>query len=129
MLNNLEEIEDIKEDVISITKPWGNFRQFILNRNATVKIITVHPGHRLSKQYHNMRDEIWVLLDDGLEVELDSIKSRPKKGEELFIKRGVVHRLSCIGKTPGRVVEISLGSFDEEDITRLEDDYSRVNPE
>ena len=49
----------------------------------------------------------------------------PEAGEKLFIPRQTVHRLSA-GEGPVRLLEISFGEFDEEDIVRLEDLYGRV---
>jgi mannose-6-phosphate isomerase len=43
----------------------------------------------------------------------------------LFIPRQTVHRLSAVGDGPVRILEISFGEFDEEDIIRPEDAYSR----
>ncbi len=47
-------------------------------------------------------------------------------GEELFIPRQTVHRLSAVGEQAVRILEISFGEFDEEDIVRLDDVYGRV---
>lgn len=49
----------------------------------------------------------------------------PEAGEKLYIPRQTVHWLSA-GEGPVRLLEISFGEFDEEDIVRLEDLYSRV---
>jgi len=107
-----------------VKKPWGNFKQYTLNEPATVKIITVEPGQCLSKQSHCMRDELWVPLDDEAEMEIGNRKIRPKKGEEIWIPRNVVHRLAAKDKRV-RVLEISFGTFDEEDVRRYEDKYGR----
>jgi hypothetical protein len=59
-------------------------------------------------------------------VELGEQVVDPEAGEKLFIPRQTVQRLSAAGKGPGRILEISFGEFDEEDIVRLEDLYGRV---
>ncbi|MBI4447504.1 phosphomannose isomerase type II C-terminal cupin domain [Candidatus Woesearchaeota archaeon] len=107
-----------------VNKPWGKFEQFALNEQTTVKILTLNPKGILSKQSHEKREELWVMLDDGLKVELDQKVLQPKKGEKIFIPKKVKHRLSS--EKGGRVLEISFGEFDEEDITRHEDVYGRV---
>jgi len=111
---------------IKVDKPWGRFVQYTHNLPSTVKIITVAPGGTLSSQYHHHRDELWVVLDAGARVELGGQVVNPEAGEELFIPRNTVHRLSAVGKGPVRILEISFGEFDEEDIVRLEDVYGRV---
>ena len=111
-----------------VDKPWGGFEQYTHNLPCTVKIITVAPGGTLSRQYHRMRDELWVTLDAGARVELDGSVLHPEPGERLFIPRETVHRLSAPGDGPVRILEISFGEFDEDDIVRLEDVYGRVAP-
>lgn len=113
---------------LKVDKPWGRFDQYTHNLPCTVKIITVVPGGILSRQYHHNRDELWVVLDPGARVELGEEEFHPEAGEELFILRQTVHRLSTVGDEPVRVLEISFGVFDEEDIVRLEDVYGRVGP-
>lgn len=113
---------------LSVDKPWGRFEQYTHNLPCTVKIITVEPGGRLSRQYHHRRDELWVVLDSGVEIELGEKNLRPEPGEKLYISRGTVHRLSGIGDRPARILEVSFGEFDESDIVRLEDVYGRVEP-
>ena len=107
-------------------KPWGGFEQYTHNLPSTVKIITVVPGGSLSRQYHHRRDELWVVLDPGARIELDGEVLSPGPGEKLYVPRGTVHRLSAGGEEPVRVLEVSFGEFDEDDIVRLEDVYGRV---
>jgi mannose-6-phosphate isomerase len=112
--------------IAKVEKPWGNFEQYTHNLPSTVKIITVSPGGMLSRQYHHKRDELWVILDPGACVELDGEVLYPEVEEKLFIPRETVHRLSSAGESAVRVLEISFGEFDEEDIVRLEDVYGRA---
>jgi mannose-6-phosphate isomerase len=111
---------------VKVEKPWGRFEQYTHNLPCTVKILTVSPGGILSSQYHHKRDELWVVLDSGACVEMDEKVLHPEPGEKLFIPRGTVHRLSSTGGEEVRILEISFGEFDEEDIVRLEDVYGRV---
>lgn len=113
---------------VRVEKPWGSFEQYTHDLPSTVKIITVDPGGILSRQYHYRRDELWVVLDAGARVELGNDILSPAPGEKLYISRETVHRLSCVGEQPVRILEISFGEFDEEDIVRLEDVYGRVGP-
>ena len=113
---------------IRVDKPWGRFEQYTHNLPSTVKIITVEPGGTLSMQYHHHRDELWVVLDAGAKVELGEEVLYPAPEEKLYIPRGTVHRLSCEGEQPVRILEVSFGEFDENDIIRLEDVYGRVGP-
>ena len=111
---------------VTVEKPWGKFERYTHNLPSTVKVITVRPGAALSLQYHSKRDELWVVLDPGVQVEVGDRILKPEAEGTVFIPRRTPHRLSAIGKEPVRVLEISVGEFDEEDIVRLEDVYGRV---
>ncbi len=117
---------DYVPPTIEMQKPWGKFEQYTHNTLSTVKVITVEPGSSLSLQYHNWRDELWVVLDAGAEIQLGDTVIRPQVGEKVFIPRSMVHRLSTAGDRSVRILEVSFGEFDENDIVRLEDLYGRV---
>ncbi len=111
----------ISEDI----RPWGKFRSFPFNQAGSIKIITVNPGAALSLQYHLRRSEFWVILDEGLEVTAGERIWQPSVNEEIFIPRKIPHRIRCIGHKPARIMEIWIGTSEESDIIRLEDDYGR----
>jgi mannose-6-phosphate isomerase len=120
---------DHRPPSVKVEKPWGYFEQYTHNLPCTVKIITVSAGAALSRQYHKKRDELWVVLDPGARVELEGEVFYPEVEQKLFIPRQTVHRLSSVvGEGDLRVLEISFGEFDEDDIVRLEDVYGRVGP-
>ena len=111
-------------DTYSESTPWGKFEKFHENKPSTVKLIYVNPKSRLSLQYHFNRSEFWRVLKGTAAVELDGENFILKEGDSLDIPRKATHRL---GSHTGCVVmEIAYGHFDEQDIVRLEDDYSRA---
>lgn len=112
----------IREEI----RPWGAFRCYPCRATGNLKIITVKPGRALSLQYHRRRSEFWVVLDPGLEMTLGKRTWRPKRGEEIFIPIHTPHRLRCVGRRPGRVMEVWIGRSTESDIVRLRDDFGRV---
>ena len=107
-----------------VVRPWGDFRQFVLNEKCTVKILSVKPFGELSLQKHNRRREMWYFLTDGF-VQIGSKKKKIIRGEVVNIRKGLAHRIFSKG---GRVdvLEISFGTFDEKDEVRLEDKYGRA---
>src|SRR5215212_4846581 len=98
---------DNRPPSVKVEKPWGRFEQYAHNVPCTVKIITVDPGAK---------------------VELGDEVLSPVPGEKLYIPRGTVHRLSCVGEQSVRILEVSFGEFAEDDIVRLEDVYGRIGP-
>lgn len=119
--------DDIIGKILKDERPWGNFIQYTDNEVCTVKIITVDPDQILSLQSHKKRDELWVVLDDGLGVVLGDKFLKPKPGDPpILIPRHTKHRLQSLGPR-ARVLEISFGHFDEDDIERFEDVYNRID--
>jgi mannose-1-phosphate guanylyltransferase/mannose-6-phosphate isomerase len=111
-------------EVANVVRPWGSFRQYAHNREVTVSLMEVRPGERLSLQSHSARAELWIVLDEGALVQVEDVIHTPRPGDELWIPAGARHRLSSTGPTV-RVLEVAFGNWQQEDITRYEDDYHR----
>lgn len=105
-------------------RPWGNFERFTLNEPTTVKIITVTKGEQLSLQTHSKREEYWRIISGNGIVTVGGVDITCRPGDDIFIARGMQHR---IGATESDLVflEVAFGTFDEQDIVRLEDRYGR----
>lgn len=105
-------------------RPWGNFERFCKNENTTVKILQVNPNEQLSLQFHRYRNEFWKVIDGEGSVTLGEEVKSAKKGDVFHISKETTHRISTTNSSL-RILEISFGHFDEEDIVRLEDKYNR----
>lgn len=112
-------------ETLTSHRPWGQFEQFTLNEQTTVKVIAVDPGARLSKQRHEHRAERWQVLDGPVDVEVDDRSWSAAQGEVVWVPQGSVHRMGNSGAAQVRILEIGYGTFDEDDIERLQDDYQR----
>ena len=108
----------------TVNKPWGEYTRYTINQKHVVKIIKVQKGQSISLQSHKKRDELWFVMDDGLRAEVEGKVIFPKPGDKIEIPKGSRHRLSATSNT-GRVLEITLGDFDEEDVIRYDDLYGR----
>jgi len=110
---------------VIIDKPWGKVATYALNQPASVRMITVEPAHETSVHYHQMRDEMWVVLDPGLTVEIGNRVVQAQAGEEFMVGAEETHRIRNTGDVRGRVLEIAYGYTTEDDTQRLEDAYGR----
>lgn len=106
-------------------RPWGMFETLTKDKKSTVKILTLSPKKRFSLQYHNNREEFWILLDNPIKITIGKKTKIGKKGQTFFIKKGELHRAEAL-KKEARILEISFGKFSEKDIVRIEDDYGRI---
>jgi mannose-6-phosphate isomerase-like protein (cupin superfamily) len=107
-----------------VVRPWGEFKQFVLNEKCTVKVHSVKPFGVLSLQKHKRRREMWYFLTDGW-VQMGKGERKVKRGEVVNVGKGQVHRFFSKGSKV-EVLEIAFGTFDEKDEVRLEDKYGRV---
>lgn len=106
-------------------RPWGGFEQFTQNVPSTVKIILVKKGEAFSLQYHHKRKEFWKILSGTPEVTVGDSVVRAKQGDEFKILPKTKHRV-CSVDSDTEFLEISVGDFEENDITRIEDKYGRT---
>ena len=106
-------------------RPWGSFEQFTHQETTTVKILTIQPSQSLSLQYHNKRSEFWKVIAGCGKVTIGDTVHDASEGDEFFVNKGEKHRIET-NRCEIKVLEISFGDFDENDIVRLEDKYNRL---
>ena len=114
-----------------IEKPWGHEEIWDQSSRGYVgKVLFIKKGHRLSRQYHRVKEETVMVLEGVLTCEAgpyfegDTIHFHIMKAGEIFhIAPGTIHRF-CAPEGDVRVVEVSTS--ETSDIVRLEDDYRRI---
>ena len=106
-----------------VVRPWGNFKQFALDQECTVKLLTLKPHGELSLQSHKKRVENWYFLDKAM-VQVGNRKFSVKEGSFIHIGKNEKHRIIS-KKNKVRLIEVAFGKFDEKDETRFEDKYGR----
>jgi len=107
-------------------RPWGSFEKFVQNKLCTVKFLNIKKGGVLSLQSHKYRSEYWRVISGNPKVNIGNVNRVAKPGESFFVKKGQKHRLSA-PKNNVKILEISFGKFNENDIKRFEDIYNRLN--
>lgn len=111
---------------LSEPRPWGGFDVLRSAPNYAVKVIRVEPGHRLSYQMHQEREEVWVVISGQGLVTIEDEEWTVEHGDQVAVARNKRHRVQCIGTEPLIMVEVQLGRPDEGDIVRFSDDYGRI---
>lgn len=107
-------------------RPWGFFENLYESKTYKVKRISVNSNQSISLQYHNLRDEDWIIVEgSGVIIFGDEIK-QCVVGDRFHIESKKIHRASA--NSEGLVfIEVQRGVCDEEDIVRIEDNYGRVS--
>src|SRR5277367_6263647 len=111
---------------VRIYRPWGYYQSVDQGSRYQVKRIVVRPGGRLSLQKHHHRAEHWGGVRGAAEVTLNGKAEHVHENESIYLPIGSTHRLANPGKIDLELIEVQTGSyFGEDDIVRIEDDYSR----
>jgi len=107
-----------------VEKPWGYEEIWAETKDYVGKILVINAGQRLSKQYHNIKEET-ILVIEGVLVNTgeDGIEKKYYAGQSVHISPGQVHRFGAVEDRYVKVVEVSTNHL--EDVVRLEDDYGR----
>jgi mannose-6-phosphate isomerase-like protein (cupin superfamily) len=113
-----------------VQKPWGHEEIWAETATYVGKVLFINPGHRLSRQYHNLKEETFRVIKGQLHLEIgsgDDIKTQILRvGECFHCPPGTIHRMIChpsFNDSAVEVLEVSTNHLD--DVVRLEDDYKR----
>ena len=110
-------------------RPWGMYEVLAEGDGYKVKRIEVKPGHRLSLQQHENRNEHWVIVAGEALVTVGDQESKRRVNETAFIPLRTKHRIANPGETLLVFIEVQCGPYlGEDDIQRFDDDYHRVTP-
>lgn len=116
-----------REYLVSVgERPWGEYHVLANEHDHKVKSITVRKGMRLSLQRHKKREEHWFIHRGIAKVTINDVEYMIGQGRYIDIPRNTYHRIENIGDGDLVFIEIQTGEyFGEDDIERVEDDYSR----
>lgn len=115
---------DIKINVTE--RPWGYYIKFLEEEGVWVKRVEVKPGCRLSLQKHHHRSEKWNIVSGTGLVTVNGLETVIASGSVVDVPVHEPHRIANTGKNNLIFIEVATGEhLSEEDIERIEDDYSR----
>jgi mannose-6-phosphate isomerase-like protein (cupin superfamily) len=108
-----------------VDKPWGYELRFIRTERYAGKLLFIKAGSQLSLQYHELKDEAFLVHEGTLELVLGKGEEQRIEtlgsGEYKHIPPGTIHRFRAV--TDCTLFEVSTPEL--EDVVRLEDDYGR----
>lgn len=122
------ELSNTKVEYYTEERPWGYFTVLEDAFTYKVKKIVVSPRKRLSLQLHKHRAEQWTVVQGSPVLTCGTERKTFVVGDSLFIPKEAVHRIENDTDEDVAIIEVQIGEYlGEDDIVRLEDDYSRVN--
>ncbi len=109
-----------------IVKPWGHEVIWAQTDDYVGKLIFIDKGHRLSRQYHNIKEETILVKSGYLTLEIGAQQYKKEieltPGSSYHIKPNTIHRFCA---NHGNVVLVEVSTPHLDDVVRLEDDYDR----
>ena len=109
-----------------VEKQWGWELVWAETESYVGKLLHVRAGQALSLQYHEVKDEAWLVQEGRASLELGEVGGELETveigpGDTFRYRPRTVHRVTAIDDLT--VVEISTNHLD--DVVRLEDHYGR----
>ena len=108
-----------------VDKPWGYELRFIQTDRYAGKLLFIKAGSQLSLQYHETKDEAFLVQAGTLDLVLgqggEQRVERLAAGESRRIRPGTIHRFRAVSDCT--LFEVSTPELD--DVVRLEDDFGR----
>ena len=109
-----------------VEKPWGWELVWAETESYVGKLLHVRAGQALSLQYHEVKDEAWLVQEGRASLELGDVGGELETveigpGDTFRYRPRTVHRVTAIDDLT--VVEISTNHLD--DVVRLDDRYGR----
>lgn len=108
-----------------VDKPWGHELIWAETERYVGKLLHIREGQRLSRQFHQVKDETLLVQAGEMDLELGPPESlerrRMRAGDAFHVKPGTIHRMIAV--TDVDVIEVSTPELD--DVVRLEDAYGR----
>lgn len=108
-----------------VDKPWGFEIIWAETPRYVGKVLHIHAGQRLSRQYHRVKEETLRVQTGEMDLEIgpaDGLEVRRMKAGDVFhVVPGTIHRMIAV--TDVEVLEVSTPELD--DVVRLEDVYGR----
>ncbi len=107
-----------------IDKPWGYELIWAETNNYVGKILHIASGHKLSRQFHNIKEETFLVKEGEMNLEIGYPVEQTihmTSGMSFHCSPKTIHRMIAI--TDVDVIEVSTNHLD--DVVRLEDAYGR----
>jgi mannose-6-phosphate isomerase len=119
-------VSDRRTSPRRIDKPWGWELVWAETADYVGKLLFVRAGESLSLQYHELKDEAWLVREGRAQLELGEVggeleRSEIGPGDAFHFPPRTVHRVTALEDT--LVLEVSTSHLD--DVVRLEDEYGR----
>ncbi len=100
-------VDQIDQQIMFAEKSWGSFQVVdIGDASMTIKV-TLNPGHGMNYHSHELRDEVWTVIDGKGRTIVDGQTRQVGPGDVIRMPAGVAHTI--LADTKLHVIEVQIG--------------------
>lgn len=100
-------VDQIEGQVMFAEKSWGSFRVLNVEAESMTILVTLNPGHSMNYHSHELRDEVWVVVEGKGTTVVDGMRQNISVGDVITMQAGCRH--TVIADTMLKLVEVQLG--------------------
>ena len=100
-------VDQIEGQVMFAEKSWGSFRVLNVEAESMTILVTLNPGHSMNYHSHELRDEVWVVVEGKGTTVVDGMRQNISVGDVITMQAGCRH--TVIADTTLKLVEVQLG--------------------
>ena len=100
-------VDSIEQRVMFAEKSWGNFMILDVEEESLTIKVTLNPGHGMNYHSHDLRDEVWTVIDGRGRAVIDGKEQQVGPGTVIRMPAGCRHTI--IAETELKVIEVQLG--------------------
>ncbi|MBQ9513335.1 MAG: cupin domain-containing protein [Lachnospiraceae bacterium] len=100
-------VDEIDQQIMFAEKSWGSFRVLDVAEDALTIKVTLNAGNRMNYHSHELRDEVWTVVDGEGRTVVDGMVQHVKAGDVVTMEAGCKH--AVIADTKLTMIEVQLG--------------------
>ncbi|MCQ4834101.1 sugar phosphate nucleotidyltransferase [[Clostridium] symbiosum] len=100
-------VDSIKQRIMFAEKSWGSFTVLDVEEESVTIKVTLNPGHRMNYHSHDLRDEVWMVIEGNGRTIVDGMEEIVYPGDVVTMQAGCKHTI--IAETELKLVEVQLG--------------------
>lgn len=100
-------VDDIVGQVMFAEKSWGSFRVLNIEDESMTILVTLNSGHSMNYHSHQLRDEVWVVVEGKGTTVVDGMRQDVSVGDVITMQAGCRH--TVFAETTLKMVEVQIG--------------------
>ncbi len=101
-------VDKIDQQIMFAEKSWGSFQVIDIEEGSMTIKVTLNPGHGMNYHSHELRDEVWTVIDGQGRTIVDGEVRQVGPGDVIRMPAGVAHTI--LAETRLHVIEVQVGT-------------------